>query len=137
MEVSPIRGERSTPSDDRYLRLKAYSSLAQGARAFFFWCYGPTYISTENYWSDLRSEYEGISKLGRHLEKAEDILVQAKPVSDPVAILYSVSHDIWHSDRPGAFVEKRLLWHALRHLSVQPDFLREDDQQRHEFGVLA
>src|SRR5205085_5696171 len=44
-----------------------------------------------------------------------------------VAILYSVSHDIWHSDDPAAFVEKRLLWHALRHSQVQPDFLREED----------
>jgi hypothetical protein len=41
--------------------------------------------------------------------------------------LYSVSHDIWHSDDPAAFAEKRLLWHALRHLGVQPDFLREED----------
>ncbi len=46
---------------------------------------------------------------------------------DPVAVLYSVSHDLWHSDAPAAFVEKRLLWHALRHLHVQPDFLREED----------
>jgi len=116
-----------TPSDDGYLRLKAYSALGQGAKAFFFWTFGPTYIGTENYWSDLRSEYEGLAKLGRHLEKAEDVLAECKPVSDPVAILYSVSHDIWYSDQPAAFAEKRLLWHALRHLSIQPDFLREED----------
>jgi hypothetical protein len=48
-------------------------------------------------------------------------------VRDQVAILYSVSHDIWHTDDPAAFAEKRLLWHALRHLHVQPDFLREED----------
>jgi len=123
-----------TPSDDRYLRLKAYSALGQGATAFFFWTFGPTYIGTENYWSDLRSEYEGLAKLGRHLEKAEDVLVECRPASDPVAILYSVSHDIWYTDQPAAFVEKRLLWHALRHLSVQPDFLREEDL---EAGRLA
>src|SRR5437016_2689685 len=105
-----------TPSDDGYLRLKAYSALGQGAKSFFFWTFGPTYIGTENYWSDLRSEYDGIAKLGRALEQAEPILFQAKPMRDRVAILYSVSHDIWHSDEPAAFVEKRLLWHALRHL---------------------
>jgi hypothetical protein len=116
-----------TPSDDRYLRLKAYSAIGQGAKSFFFWTYGPTYIGTENYWSDLRSEYDGISKLGRALAKAENLLVPAKPERDPVAILYSVSHDIWHTDDPAAFVEKRLLWHALRHDSIQPDFLREED----------
>ena len=116
-----------TPSDDAYLRLKAYSALAQGAKSFFFWTYGPTYIGTENYWSDLRSEYDGIAKLNRALAKSEDVLYPAKPVPDPVAILYAVSHDIWHTDNPAAFVEKRLLWHALRHDGIQPDFLREED----------
>jgi hypothetical protein len=116
-----------TPSDDGYLRLKAYSALAQGSKSFFFWTFGPTYIGTENYWSDLRSEYSGIAKLTRTLEKSEDILYPAKPVRDPVAILYSVSHDLWHTDDPAALVETRLTWAALRHLSVQPDFLREED----------
>ena len=116
-----------TPSDDGYLRLKAFSTLGQGSKVFFFWEYGPTYIGTENYWSDLRSEYDGIAKFTRCLQKAEDVIFEAKSVRDPVAILYSVSHDLWHSDDPAAFVEKRLLWHALRHLSVQPDFVREED----------
>lgn len=116
-----------TPSDDRFLRLKAYSALAQGAKSFFFWTFGPTFIGTENYWSDLRSEYDGIAKLTRALARAEDILYPAKPVRDPVAVLYSVSHDLWHTDNPAAFVEKRLLWHALRHVHIQPDFLREED----------
>jgi hypothetical protein len=116
-----------TPSDDGYLRLKAYSALGQGAKSFFFWTFGPTYIGTENYWSDLRSEYEGIAKCTRALEKAEPILSGAKLVRDPVAILYSVSHDLWHTDDPASFVENRLTWVALRHLGVQPDFLREED----------
>jgi hypothetical protein len=116
-----------TPSDDDYLRLKAYSALGQGSKSFFFWTYGPTYIATENYWSDLRSMYDGIAKLTRAVSQAEDVLRDATVVRDPVAILYSVSHDLWHSDQPAAFVEKRLLWHALRHLGVQPDFLSEQD----------
>ena len=116
-----------TPSDDGYLQLKAYSSIGQGAKSFFFWAFGPTYIGTENYWSDLQSEYNGIAHLGRSLAKAEDVLYPAKTVSDPVAILYSVSQDIWNTDNSAAFVEKRLLWHGLRHLQIQPDFLREED----------
>ena len=116
-----------TPSDDEYLRLKAYSSLGQGAKAFFFWTFGPTYIGTENYWSDLRSEYDGIAKFNRALAESEDVLYPAQTVSDQAAIFYSVSHDIWNTDNQAPFVEKRLLWHALRHLQIQPDFLREDD----------
>ena len=38
-----------TVSDDRYLRLKAFSALGQGVKSFFFWTFGPTYIGTENY----------------------------------------------------------------------------------------
>lgn len=53
---------------------------------------------------------------------------------DPVAVLYSVSHDLWYTDDPASFVENRLTWTALRHLGVQPDFLREEDV---EAGRLA
>ena len=67
-----------TPSDDGYLRLKAYSALGQGAKSFFFWTFGPTYIGTENYWSDLRSEYDGIAKLTRGLGEGG-----ADPLSGP------------------------------------------------------
>ena len=116
-----------TPSDDRYLRLKAYSNLGQGSKSIFYWTFGPTYIGTENYWSDLRSMYEGISKTSRALEKAESVLYPASTVSDPVAILSSVSHDLWHTDDPAVFVETRLLYAGLRHLSIQPDFLGEEE----------
>lgn len=115
-----------TVSDEKYLRLKAYSSLGQGTKSFFYWTFGPTFISTENYWSDLQSMYNGIAKVHRDLEKAEDVLYPAKTVTDPAAIFYSVSHDLWNTNNQGPFVEKRLLWHALRHLQVQPDFLREE-----------
>lgn len=116
-----------TNSDEKYLCLKAFSSLGQGAKSFFYWTYGPTYIGTENYWSDLRNMYDGVAKVNRDIEKSEDVLYSAKTVTDPVAILYSVSHDLWNTNNQGPFVEKRLLWHALRHLQIQPNFLREED----------
>ena len=137
---SSITGRRMTlmslitPSDDGYLRLKAYSALGQGAKTFFFWTYGPTCIGTENYWSDLRSEYDGLAKFTRALAAAEDVVYEAATVRDPVAILYSVSHDIWHNDDPASFVENRLTWHALRHLGVQPDLLREEDVEAGRLG---
>ncbi|HTL30258.1 MAG TPA: hypothetical protein VL282_13590 [Tepidisphaeraceae bacterium] len=116
-----------TVSDDDYLRLKCYSAIAQGTKSFFFWTFGPTYIGTENYWSDLRSEYDGIARLGRALEKCEDLICAAQPVRDRVAIAYCVSHDLWICDNPAAFVEKRLTWHALRHEQIQPLFIREEE----------
>ena len=42
-----------TPSNDTNFLLKATSGLAQGAKHLFFWTYGPTCMSTENYWSVL------------------------------------------------------------------------------------
>jgi len=130
---SSIAGRRMTlmslitPSDDGYLRLKAYSALGQGAKTFFFWTFGPTYIGTENYWSDLRSEYDGIARFTRALAASADVVFDAAAVHDPVAVLYAVSHDLWHADDPASFVENRLTWHALRHLGMQPDFLSEED----------
>lgn len=116
-----------TVSDEKYLRLKAFSGLGQESKSIFYWTFGPTYIGTENYWSDLKSMYDGIAKVNKDIEKAEDVLYPAKTVTDPVAILYSVSHDLWHTNNHAAFVEKRLLWHGLRHLQIQPNFLREED----------
>jgi len=116
-----------TPSDDGFLRIKTYSGLGQGAKALYFWTYGPTYIGTENYWSDLRSMYDGIAKTTRALAKSEDLLLQTTPARDPVALLYSVSHDYWYTDDPASFVENRLTWTALRQLGIQPDILREED----------
>lgn len=123
------------PSDADFLRLKAFACLAQGAKHFYFWTYGPTFISTENYWSDLKSEYEGIARVVRDIAPVEDVLYPAQVVRDPVAILYSVGHDMWNTDDPACFVEKRLLWHALRHLGVQPEFLAEDDVSGGKLGA--
>jgi hypothetical protein len=131
-----------TPSDDRYLRLKAYSTIGQGSKSIFYWTFGPTYIGTENYWSDLRSMYDGIAKTSRALEQAEPVLFPARTVNDPVAILASVSHDLWHTDDPAVFVETRLAYAALRHLSIQPDVLGEEEIEagcldRHKVLYLA
>ena len=104
-----------------------FGAMAQGAKHFYFWSYGPTYISTENYWSDLRSEYEGIAKLTSDLSRVERFLYPARVARDPVALLYSVSHDIWTPDDAAPFAEKRLLWHCLRHLGFQPTILSERD----------
>ena len=60
-----------TPSDETNLRLKSASALCQGARHFFYWTYGPTSTSTENYWSDLRSAYDGVVAVTRQLAAAE------------------------------------------------------------------
>ena len=64
-----------TPSDETNLVLKTSSALAQGAKHFYYWTYGPTATSTENYWSDLRGAYDGIVRMTRQLASAEHIIV--------------------------------------------------------------
>src|SRR5207245_9652396 len=84
-----------TPGDETNLRLKCASALCQGAKHFFFWTYGPTATSTENYWSDLRGAYDGIVRMTRQLASAEHIIAPGVPRKTRVALLYSISAGLW------------------------------------------
>src|ERR1044072_6614528 len=67
-----------TPSDERNLRLKAASALAQGSKQFSFWTYGPTATRTERYWSDEPGAYPGMALLSRMLAEGESILAPGR-----------------------------------------------------------
>ena len=84
-----------TPSDATNLRLKTASALCQGAKHFFYWTYGPTATSTENYWSDLRGAYDGIATMTRRLAAAEHIIAPGRPRAARVALLYTLASDLW------------------------------------------
>src|SRR3954462_10929788 len=97
---SASRGEQPimawiTPSDERNLRLKAASSLCQGSKNFYYWTYGPTATSTENYWSDQRGSYPGMGPLSKLLRGGEPIIEPGKLRRTRVALLYSFSSDYW------------------------------------------
>lgn len=116
-----------TPSDERNLRLKAASALAQGAKHFFYWTYGPTATSTENYWSDLPGAYPGMAHLSRLLRFGEKIIVPGKPRGGRVALLYSISSDLWQPFGYLHMLERRGLYLALTHEQWPVDFLTEED----------
>jgi len=129
---SASRGEQPiiawiTPSDERNLRLKAASALAQGAKHFFYWTYGPTATSTENYWSDQPGSYPGMAHLSRLLEWAEPILAAGKPRRTKVALLYSISSDLWQPFGYLHMLERRGLYLALIHEQFGVDLLTEED----------
>src|SRR4029434_2071488 len=67
-----------TPSDETNLVLNTSSDLGQGAKHFYYWPYGPTATSTENYWSDLRGAYDGIVRVARQLAGAENIIASVR-----------------------------------------------------------
>jgi hypothetical protein len=116
-----------TPSDERNLRLKAASSLCQGAKHFFYWTYGPTATSTENYWSDQPGSYPGMAHLSRMLEFGEKYVAPGKPRATRVAILYSISSDLWQPFGYAHMLDRRGLYLALIHEHYLVDLLTEED----------
>ena len=116
-----------TPSDERNLRLKAASALCQGAKHFFYWTYGPTATSTENYWSDQPGSYPGMAHLSRLLEFGENIIGPGKPRATRVALLYSISSDYWQPFGYAHMLERRGLYLALVHDQYLVDLLTEED----------
>ena len=123
-----------TPSDERNFRLKAGSALCQGSKHFFFWTYGPTCFGTENYWSDLRSAYDGVATLARHLAAAEHITAPGRLRPTRVALLYSISSDLWQPFGYIHMLERRGLYFALIHNQYLVDMITEEDI---EAGRLA
>ncbi|HPP66897.1 MAG TPA: hypothetical protein PKX05_03175, partial [bacterium] len=116
-----------TPSNQVNLRLKTSSALCQGTKHFFFWTYGPTATSTENYWSDLQSEYDGIATMTRHLSQSEKILADGKLRPTKVALLYSISSDLWQPFGYISMLERRMTYLALVHRQYLVDMLTEED----------
>ncbi len=116
-----------TPSDETNLRLKTASALCQGAKHFFYWTYGPTATSTENYWSDLRGAYDGIAAVTRQLAGAEHVLAMGRPRPTRVALLYSVSSDLWQPWGYVHMLERRGLYLSLVHDQYLVDLLSEED----------
>ena len=116
-----------TPSDETNLRLKSFSSLAQGAKHFFYWTYGPTATSTENYWSDLRGSYEGIARVTKQLAAAEHLIHPGKLRKTRVALLYSISSDLWQPYNYRHMLERRGTYLSLIHHQYTVDMLTEQD----------
>jgi hypothetical protein len=116
-----------TPSDATNLVLKSSSALAQGAKHFFYWTYGPTATSTENYWSDLRGAYDGIVRMTRQLASAEHIIAPGVPRKTRVALLYSISADLWQPWGYIHMLERRATYLALVHDQYLVDMLTEED----------
>jgi hypothetical protein len=116
-----------TVSDERNFRLKATSALCQGSKHFYYWTYGPTCVSTENYWSDQPGSYPGMARLSRMLEMGEPIIGPGKPRPTRVALLYSISSDYWQPFGYAHMLDRRGLYLALVHDQYLVDMLTEED----------
>ncbi|NQU11405.1 beta-galactosidase trimerization domain-containing protein [bacterium] len=116
-----------TPSDGTNITLKSSSALAQGAKHFFYWSYGPTSLCTENYWSDLRGAYDGLVRITRQLAKAEHIIAPGQTRPTRVALFYSLSSDLWQPFGYLQMLERRLTYLSLIHDQYLVDLLTEQD----------
>ncbi|NQT88235.1 hypothetical protein HQ560_15815, partial [bacterium] len=116
-----------TPSDETNLRLKSASALCQGAKHFFYWTYGPTATSTENYWSDLRGAYDGVACMARQLAASEHITATGRTRKTRLALLYSISSDIWQPFGYVHMLERRVTYLSLVHDQFLVDMLTEED----------
>jgi hypothetical protein len=116
-----------TPSDEMGFLLKMSSALAQGAKHTFFWTYGPTAQSTENYWSDLRGAYDGVARYARQLAAAEAVIAPGATRPTRVALLYSISADLWQPFGYIHMLERRATYLALTHNQYLVDMLSEED----------
>jgi len=128
-----------TPSDETNLRLKSSSALCQGAKNFFYWTYGPTATSTENYWSDLASAYDGIVNITRLLAAGEHIISPGATRKTKVALLYSISSDLWQPFGYVHMLERRATYLSLIHDQYLVDLLTEQDLEAgrlDEYDVL-
>jgi hypothetical protein len=128
-----------TPSDETNLRLKSASALCQGAKHFFYWTYGPTCTSTENYWSDLRGSYEGVVAIARQLAAAEHLIAPGRTRPTRLALLYSISSDLWQPFGYVHMLERRGTYLSLVHDQYLVDFLTEEDVEAgrlKEYDVL-
>jgi hypothetical protein len=118
-----------TPSDETNFLLKATSALAQGSKHLFFWCYGPTCASTENYWSDLRGAYYGVARYARQLAATEHIIAPGKTRRTRVALVYSISSDLWQPFGYIHMLERRGTYLSLIHDQYLVDLLTEQDME--------
>jgi hypothetical protein len=123
-----------TPSDERNLRLKSASALCQGGKHFFYWTYGPTATSTENYWSDLRSAHDGVAAISRQLAAAEHIIAPGRTRPTRVALLYALSSDLWQPFGYLSMAERRLTYFSLIHDQYLVDLLTERDVEEGRLG---
>jgi hypothetical protein len=116
-----------TVSDERNLRLKSASSLCQGVKNFYYWTYGPTATSTENYWSDQPGSYPGMAHLSKLLEFGEPVIGPGKLRPTRVALLYSISSDYWQPFGYAHMLDRRGLYLSLVHDQYLVDMVTEED----------
>ncbi|MCG3148670.1 MAG: hypothetical protein PCFJNLEI_02115 [Verrucomicrobiae bacterium] len=110
------------------LKLRAFSAIGAGARSLSFYEWGPRRFATENWYDTDRRRLRVIGEVNHAVGWVEDILLEGRPRQSTVAILFSRASELWEAldgERAEAN-ERRQLFHLLRGLHQQPDFLHDE-----------
>lgn len=112
----------------RSLQLRAFAALGAGARSMNFYRWGPRYGNTENWYDTDRPRLQTIGDIAHAIGFVDRILAEGGPRQSRIAILHSIHDARWDSlDRyRHSQSERRVLFHLLRSLHHQPDFIADE-----------
>lgn len=110
------------------VKLKAYTNLSEGAKAFIFFAFAPRYAGHERGWAERPEMYPAIAELTREIGAAEHVLMDALPRRAETAILYSIPYDIWGVGHDNTHGHARMFTYlALRHDQIPVDIITDED----------
>lgn len=111
------------------IKAKAVAEIGHGARALYFYNYGPDYAGGSDGLSRDYSLYLPMQQVNFAVGKVEDYLAGARVPPAKIGLLYSHTTDIWSLDydHVNSSRESIGLYLLLRHLGYPVDFVTEDD----------
>ena len=108
---------------------KAFAEIGHGAKDIWFYGYGPSYARSAESASDVPGMLEAIRAVTYPVGAVEDVLLDGRKASAPIAQLYSVSADICaHADGKAGRNGADRVWTnlLLTHLGRDVDVINED-----------
>lgn len=125
-------GYYNTMDNGQSLRLKAFTAIGHGVKTIYFFDYGPRFGATENYWSNSRSEYEGVARIIKDVRRADSLVYPGQPPHAKVGLIYSTAEEIWANRvDAGALQQERELIHIALNQEHYPVDVLDDDLLLH------
>jgi len=103
---------------------RSYTQLANQCKLISYWTFGPSYSSTEGFWSDNPWSYHAVHKMNNRVSQLDDVIGDAVMRPSRVAMLYSHSTHLWSS--ADSYADKRAAFLALSHEYFQPELVTEE-----------
>lgn len=110
-------------------QVNVHTLIGHGARAVFYYNYGPFYTSSTDQLSLHYNLYPAMRATNYAIGAVEEYLIEARVPKSRIGLLYSDTTDIWTlKDDISLFGKERMgLYLLLRHLGYPVDFVTEED----------